>query len=1446
MSDISVNHKTVEMSHTKTDKSGHKDENEKLTLDEIFKLVDLYFNNKFVMYSHMKSSYDKFIEEYIPSFLKSNGNIFSEKITKDQNIVYSFEFENIVLKPPTFGSDEKFMFPSDARDRSLTYSAKLLAKVTQIQEIRDIYTKKVLSRKVIGEPDNNVPIAILPVMIKSKYCSLNLKKNFDVTECDYDPGCYFIVNGAEKVVISQEKICENKPLVFLRKDSSTQIHVAQVNSLSPTINGFMQVMMIYLKNDGSITLRAPILSEFPIIILFRALGIESDRSIMDYLVYDKNDDDMIDAVIKAIRLAVDDDGKQIKTQNEAINYLSNKIRVIRKYSETDKKVRQEQKRLHLEFLLENNFLPHITGGRNAKVYFLGYMINRLLNCALGRVPIDDRDSYLNKRVDLVGNLLDKLFRQFFKKMLNECYKYFKKHNTSDEEPINIINQIRPNTIEQGINAALRTGTWGDKKGVAQVLQRLTYLQAIEFFRRIDSPSNDASSSKLTHPRHLHGTQNANLCCVVGDTEVLMSDGITTKKIRDMKNSDRVLTINPETLREEISEIHDFFKRQHEEIIEISTDTGHSLKCTNDHKILISNVNGNIWRRADQLTIGDKIIIKNVQKMVSGEPPVDVSIKRNNVDRKYVTELLENGLINKCIEQSKLEITARLFGSCITDGHIGIRDGCGYLDCSFCVGEENDVFAIVNDIVSLGFSSPHIGRSMTTHINRKNGKKTTYNTYVVSKNGAFAHYMMLMGCFAGRKTDTIRKLPKWITNGNLRIKREFLSGFQGGDGCRLGIWNDTTSKIRLPPTTQTTTNLYKNDTIDYMQTIVDIFREFEISSKVDCKKCDDKFKVYIRFDQSLENIEKYCRVIGYRYCYEKSRKSSPIIGILEYKCNIRKEKQQVYRNIIEYYKNGIKPSKIQKLVNVSYLIIKRVIDCHNHGYVPSAKCTTNIMYDDYLEQNYLGNDKTMSAITSIRKVDDEDVYDFTTSSTNHSFIANGIVVHNCVETPEHSKVGLVKHLTLIGSITVPVQSQIQLLREIVLKKVKKLDDVFPSQMLKYTKIFLNGDWIGLTDEPIELYNHIKELKYNGSVEYTTSVIFDDDTNELRIYCDGGRLFRPVIRVKDNELMLTKSHIKLISLDKIKSDVMITSWNSFMQRNPGIIEYIDSEEQVYAMISPDTDTLYNMKQKEITSSKLAEVKDVDKTNRYGEKTFIKYSHCEIHPSLLLGVIAANIPFLNHNQGPRNIFQYAQGRQAMCIYASNYRYRMDTSFILYHPQKPLINTRTGKYMYNDILSPGENAIVAIACYTGLNQEDSIVFNRSAIERGLFRSTSFNKYISIIQKNRSTAQDDKFMKPDPTKVTGMRHGSYDKLNEKGFIPEETTVVNGDFLIGKVSPIQKTQNSNQEYKDSSESYKQHVSGVVDKVFTDIRNAEGYEMIKMRVRSERIPTIGDKLCSRHG
>jgi hypothetical protein len=153
-------------------------------------------------------------------------------------------------------------------------------------------------------------------------------------------------------------------------------------------------------------------------------------------------------------------------------------------------------------------------------------------------------------------------------------------------------------------------------------------------------------------------------------------------------------------------------------------------------------------------------------------------------------------------------------------------------------------------------------------------------------------------------------------------------------------------------------------------------------------------------------------------------------------------------------------------------------------------------------------------------------------------------------------------------------------------------------------------------------------------------------------------------------------------------------------------------------------------------------------------------------------------------------------------------------------------------------------IRCKKIDNMEDSLVFNRTSLERGLFRSMSLKKYSSSITKNQDTSGDDKFMKPPPDKTDRIKNGQYEKMNEKGIVPEETRITNGDAILGKVTPINTTTNNGKIFKDSSEQYKSHADGVIDRVHVGIKNQDGYETRKVLVRSERFPYIGDKFCFR--
>lgn len=1081
------------------------DSRNQIDIDRIYTIIDLYFKQKNIMYTHLYNSFDKFLDEDVHNFLKNNSNIFFEKITKDKVYKYKFKFDEISIKPPYMDLDDEIMFPSNARTRYLTYASKLVANISQIQEITDIATGNI-STNLVGTIEKEYPIAIIPIMVRSKYCTINLiKKGYDKDECEYDPGGYFIINGSEKVVMSLERMIDNRPLVFIKKDASSTIYTVQVNSKSHK-SDTMQIINIRLKKDSNMVIKIPILAEVPVFILIRALGVESDADIINYILQDQDDNDLINLIRISLENSRSDTDIKIVNQDDALNYLTTKMKIIKKYNETDKNIKSQEKKLHLIQLLNENFLPHMESNLIHKAYFLATMINRLLQTVLGRIKPDDRDSYINKRVDLPGQLMFDLFKQYYRKMLNECNKFFKKRNSGDESPLNIINQIKPNIIEQGLKTALLTGAWGKKKGVAQILQRLTFLQTLSSLRRINSPTMDASTNKLTGPRHLHGTTVGPLC-LTGDMEILL-EGDKLKKLSNITSKDRVITINPTKLYPELSSIKNIFSKIPDKLLKIQLNNNIFLKATPDHKILIQ-------------------------------------ISENNYTMVPVKKL-----------------------------------------------KPGDIAII----------------------------------YIINK--------------------------------------------------------------------------------------------------------------------------------------------------------------------IEFIK-----------------------------------------------------------ILNISNIPPESVFDFTTESPNHNFIANNFIVSNCFqETPEGAKIGLVKNLSLIGNISIMKNSQIDIIKGFVKPKIKNIEDIPAPQLKSYTRVLLNGEIIGLTNTPRELYLELKQAKYNGTFDPYTGIAHDIrseiECHDLRINCDTGRIFHPVLRVQNNELLLSPDMVDLITMDEKFSTTKITSWNQFMIKFPGVLEYLDPDEKYNSMIAILPTYVESERLKMANSIKLISQLAPDEIshviNRYDDLTYIKYTHCEIHPSLLIGIVVSNIPFCQCNQGPRNVFQYSQARQAIGIYATNYRSRLDISYILYHPQRPIVTTRNMRYIGTENLPAGENCIVAIACYSGYNQEDSNIMNLAAIDRGLFRSTSLKKYKTTIQKNQSTSQDDIFLKPDRSQVSGMRQGSYDKLNEKGFAPEETIVENNDIIIGKVSPIQPVGNSDKVFKDSSEYYKSHVPGVIDKVWTDIYNNEGYEMRKVRVRSERVPMIGDK------
>ena len=357
-------------------------------------------------------------------------------------------------------------------------------------------------------------------MIKSEFCTTSIKKDL-LGECKYDPGGYFIVNGQEKVIISIEQMIDNKILVFRKKDSSFENgfeYTTQINSKSSNWSDNLQIVNIKTKKQGEIMISVynAQMVDIPIFVLFRAMGLESDKDIIANITYNMDDVKMINLLRESINNSVDDKGNPIKTKEEAVNYLITKLRRNKRISQTDEEVAKIQKRMYLNKVLTKDFFPHLGNDINKNIRFLGLMINKLLNTMLGRRPLDDRDNYDNKRVETPGVLIGQLFRQSWRKMLNEIGMNFKKKNNSDDNPINVINQIKQEVIEESIKKAMATGIWGmnkPKKGVAQSMLRTSWALVLTNLRKVMSPSLEDATSKITSIRHVNSLSYGYICPV---------------------------------------------------------------------------------------------------------------------------------------------------------------------------------------------------------------------------------------------------------------------------------------------------------------------------------------------------------------------------------------------------------------------------------------------------------------------------------------------------------------------------------------------------------------------------------------------------------------------------------------------------------------------------------------------------------------------------------------------------------------------------------------------------------------------------------------------------------------------------------------------------------------------------------------------------------------------
>ena len=432
-----------------------------------------------------------------------------------------------------------------------------------------------------------------------------------------------------------------------------------------------------------------------------------------------------------------------------------------------------------------------------------------------------------------------------------------------------------------------------------------------------------------------------------------------------------------------------------------------------------------------------------------------------------------------------------------------------------------------------------------------------------------------------------------------------------------------------------------------------------------------------------------------------------------------------------------------------------------------------------------------------------------------------------ETPEGHSVGVVKNMS--STSIVSIYSNAKTVREFIdsFGTLRPLSTTTIQDKHVSTRMFLNGAWIGTisTADTMASLERLRKAKRCGRIHVQTGIIWKAALREIWITTEAGRMLRPLFYAD------ALREIAADTSGKLLADVTaIDNWEGLLlwcsPKGNNLIEYIDPGETESAYIA--------MLQEDVI-------------RRPGDS----YTHAEIHPSTALGTLASNIPFPDHNQSPRNSYQAAMGKQAMGMYAMNFRDRYDAlAHLLCYPQVPFVSPFMSRFYGAQAMPSGQNIVVAIMTYTGYNQEDSIMINRASLERGLFRSIFYRTYKDEERKNQSSGEEERFVRPDPAMTKQMKNANYDKLDESGFVPENTFVNMDDILIGKYVPLRVPTGmvipaGAKRFRDVSRTIRNNETGWVDKIFKN-RNGEGYSFAKVRVRQDRIPEIGDKFSSRHG
>ncbi len=460
--------------------------------EDTWELLKAFFKEKGLVRQHL-DSFNDFVENKLQGIVDETKQIIPD--IPD----FFIKFGKLTLGTPIVREADgakKEITPMEARIRELSYSANLTLEMTPVTI--DERTQRALDNESI-----DMYIGRLPIMLKSVKCPLANKSEIELIkkgEDFLDPGGYFIINGTERVLVTQEDLAPNRIMVERTSKSSSATHVAKVFS---TTQGFRAPVTIERRKDGSLKVQIPTVpGKIPIAILMRALGLDSDKKIFDAI---SDDEEIRKELIPVIDIAASIQVTKDKEESlkNAIDYVGKRVAVGQTKEYRIKRALQ---------VMDRYLLPHIGNDpedRIKKSYYLGQMTQKVMELVLDKRLADDKDHYTNKRLKLAGDLFTQLFRVAFLSLCRDIKYQLERTAVRGRKP-NIKTAVRADVISERIRHAMATGNWvGGKSGVSQLLDRTNYISTLSHLRRIISPLS--RSQPHFEARDLHPTQWGKIC-----------------------------------------------------------------------------------------------------------------------------------------------------------------------------------------------------------------------------------------------------------------------------------------------------------------------------------------------------------------------------------------------------------------------------------------------------------------------------------------------------------------------------------------------------------------------------------------------------------------------------------------------------------------------------------------------------------------------------------------------------------------------------------------------------------------------------------------------------------------------------------------------------------------------------------------------------------------------